>query len=231
MGDADDLRYQSVLTELSAIKGIGAVLAIVTPQAQTDIEKISLALAKDNQKYSFPVIPLVIGSEAAKTAVETFRSQAVSTKRLATGAISNFIYPSMAVQALSGMVKLTLDRSAKTTRPKKLPVDKARQKKVSEIFRKAQADKRGVLLYPEAVKLAGLYGIDALRSFDASDFKSLGRLGCVFPVVLKIDSENVLHKNAKGGLVLNIQNKLSWKRPTRNSAKASRPSGFLSRTS
>jgi acetyltransferase len=48
-----------------------------------------------------------------------------------------------------------------------------------------------------------MYGIETVESFDADNFQ---KEKLSYPVVLKIDSDKVLHKTDKGGLILGIEN-------------------------
>ena len=46
LGDAMEDRYENVIDSIVKIKGIGAVLCIVTPQAQTPIKNISMHIIR-----------------------------------------------------------------------------------------------------------------------------------------------------------------------------------------
>ncbi len=196
LGDAQGDRYETTLNVIKDFKNTGAVLAIVTPQAQTDVEKISQIFVKANKDFSFPIIPLVMGHEANKIAQKVFEESG----------ISNFIFPSDAVRAieLACFHKKQLDNQG--VKADVISKDEKRAKLSREIFEQVSSDgERNVFYYEEALKLVNLYGFKAVPFCDATAKDCLDEMQ--YPIVAKIDSPKLLHKNSKNGLELGIANK------------------------
>jgi len=88
---------------------------------------------------------------------------------------------------------------------KELAINIERKNKVAEIIAVAKKEKRGALSFPEASRIMALYGIKtpSVINIGAKDIlpKEIG-----FPVVMKVDSDKVLHKTDKQGVILNIKN-------------------------
>ena len=196
LGDAGEDRYEDVLENLKNIDKIGVVLAIVTPQAQTNIEKISEVLIKANGKASFPVIPVVMGYEADEIARKTFDQ----------AGISNFKFPSDAVRALELAYSYKKRISDEKKTSEAISVNKERYSESQKIFSEVLSDNRDVFYYEESLKLAGLYEFNAIPFCEVDE-----KLECLdtiqYPIVAKIDSPNLLHKNSKNGLELGIVDK------------------------
>jgi succinyl-CoA synthetase beta subunit len=77
---------------------------------------------------------------------------------------------------------------------------------VSEIIEKAREENRGALLFSEASEIMARYGIKTPYTTNISDGEDLPET-VEFPVAMKVNSDKVLHKTDKQGLVLNIKNK------------------------
>ena len=81
-------------------------------------------------------------------------------------------------------------------------INKKRQAKVKKIIKQAKAEHRQALYFDESAQIMEMYGINTVESFDANDYK---KAEIKYPVALKIDSDKILHKTDKNGLILNIK--------------------------
>ncbi len=194
LGDAMEDRYQKILEELAKIKNLGAILVLVTPQSQTPIEKISEAVIFANEKMDIPVLPVVIGGEAGE----------VASKVLAEKNLHNFNYPYEAIKALEAWQQSAVAIEKLSGEKLETKRDENRTKECQEILQKAIDEKRGALFYTEARELGIKYELEI--SDAAYDDEIAEGRKVEFPVVVKVDSPNILHKNAKEGVVLNIRN-------------------------
>lgn len=196
LGDAQEDRYDIALSIIKDFKNVGAVLGIITPQAQTDVEKISQIFVKANKDFSFPIIPLVMGYEANKIAQKVFEESG----------ISNFIFPSDAVRAIELACFYKKQLNKNNIKEEVISMNEKRSKLSREIFEKALSDgERNVFYYEEALKLVDLYDFKAVPFYDAMAKNCLEEIE--YPIVAKIDSPKLLHKNSKNGLELGISNK------------------------
>ncbi len=201
LGDAVSERYEKVLEEVSVNEKVGAVLAIITPQAQTDIEKIAEVIKNANEKCQFPIIPIFIGGKSAELA----------EKILIDKGRCNFKFPIFAVEALSVLLPKK-DNSARNLVGKKEEINPERQTKVKEIFEKVLAEKRNGLFYEEASSLVDFYGIETNKIIYLEKEKDIDKIDEeLFPLVMKVDSPQIVHKDAEGGVILGIVNRENLK--------------------
>lgn len=204
LGDADPQRYGKAL-DVVAKTGTGAVIAIVTPQAQTDIKGIAEIIQRKTTALPFPILPVFLGADSFSLASGVFANNKTSG-----GNISNFSYPSIAVRALSKTWEANLAKPFLKNKEKQT-INKKRSAFAGDVINKANKKKRQVLFYPEARELADAYSIKAVTSFDIYDESDIEKYykkqnSAKGSHVLKVDSPDLLHKNAKGGIVLNIKN-------------------------
>lgn len=199
LGDANEDRYENVLTNLSKTN-VGAVLAIVTPQAQTRIKEIIKALIVANKKYDFPILPVVMGAEAVE----------IANQELKEAGLINFDFPSEAISVLKNACFYKKSRKAKNE-IKEIKKDIIRSKKGRTIAEKAKREGRNVFYYQESIELASFYDINCLKSTEINESINEVENDWQFPLVIKIDSPKILHKNSKQGVALNIENKKELK--------------------
>ncbi|MFH1890103.1 MAG: acetate--CoA ligase family protein [Candidatus Kuenenbacteria bacterium] len=189
LGDAAPDRYNKVLKTLRDIRDIGAVLCIATAQAQTDIAKVAKVVVEANKYCSFPVIPVMIGAHAHKQAQNIFKPHG----------LNNFIFPVQAVSALSDLY---------TSGKRELHLAKADLKfkktaeNVAKIADKAAMEHREIFYFSESMRLAEYYKINVPTTYYVGEDNIKHR----FPLVVKIDSPQIIHKDLQGGVVLDIFN-------------------------
>jgi acetyltransferase len=185
IGDAREDRYQIVLDYLKDIKGIKGVLAIVTPQAQTPIKKIVENIAEYNKKMPFPTFPIVIGGEAKDEA----------EKVAGSNGINNFEFPVVLIRALKKIGKWNI--------PATVLVKQAKGEKSDRISRQ---EYRTLLSYKESEKLAKEFKLNILPAKypdNEDDLKNFIKK-LKLPIVMKVDSPNIIHKNVKNGVAVGL---------------------------
>lgn len=193
LGDAMDDRYRTVLELLRKVHGIGAILVIVTPQAQTPIEEIAQVVIDTNEELAIPVIPIFMGGVASYKAEQYLAKRGLSSFRFAYSAVRAIEKAlDFANAKKSGRLGREVDTSAFDNLAKDVIVDKVEQ------------EGRRVFYYDEATELGKKFGLSILPATylinNASEYQG------EYPVVLKLDSPNILHKNAKDALFLYIKN-------------------------
>ena len=194
LGDAMDDRYRQTLETLKSVPGIGAVLVIVTPQAQTPIEAIAQVIVGMNEEMSVPVIPVFIGGAAARCAEEY----------LAKRGLSNFRFAYSAIRALEKALEFVNAKQLDETEASVISATSEEKQEKDVIISKLKEEGRGVFYYDEATELGNKFELNILKAtylvHGASEYTG------EYPVVLKLDSPTVLHKNAKDALYLYIKN-------------------------
>ena len=128
-------------------------------------------------------------------------------KVLSEGGIQYYKSPVRAVRAMGALMKYSVFRKEVLSRTR---ID-LKESKAGEIHESAisfLADKQHSLTEHEGKKLLALYGIPVTKEEIASSEKQAVSIAETigYPVALKINSPDILHKTEAGGLKLNINN-------------------------
>ncbi len=183
LGDALDNRYGSVLKKLQTMPNIDGVLALITPQSQTPIKEITEVIIKTNQESAFPIFPIVIGGEAEELASTVCRQ----------AGFNSFTFPVMVTRALNSMApRLTKANNGHLEDEENLQNNKTTGR---------------LLSYQDTMQTALKYNLNILEAEYPSTSQeleeSVERIG--LPLVMKVDSPNIIHKNARNGVVVGLE--------------------------
>lgn len=197
LGDADVARYEIAVGTCLADPNVDGLLAICTPQGVTPATGLAAAvvrLAKDKQK---PVLTVWMGEKGVADARRLFTQNSVPTYSTPEEAVKTYMY--------MYRYKRNLDLLYET--PEELPVDlMPPNSHLRLMVRKAVSDGRLLLSQADADKFLDAYNIPRLEGgFARGEEEALmvaRRVG--YPVVLKIVSQDVVHKSDVGGVVTNI---------------------------
>ncbi|MBN1298308.1 MAG: acetate--CoA ligase family protein [Actinobacteria bacterium] len=197
LGDALAQRYEKTFEVILKDKDIHAMIVLLTPQAMTDELGTAKALAEALEKSGrkIPVVTSFMGGHEVKEGVDYLNSIG----------IPNFSIPEEAVQALKALI----DQSDWIKKDHELiKAFNSDKKTVSAIFKLNIERNRLELGEMEARDILTAYNIRvpyagvAKNITDAHDIiKNTG-----YPVVLKIDSPDILHKSDVGGIKVGIKN-------------------------
>jgi acyl-CoA synthetase (NDP forming) len=124
---------------------------------------------------------------------------------LKEGEVPNYALPTAAAGALAAMAQYNEIRSRDIGEARTFDdVDKAR---AEELLRKAKEAGREILSAAEAYGILAAYGIPAADwriAYNAAEAEhAAAEIG--FPVVVKADSESIVHKSDMGGVAVNLQ--------------------------
>jgi acetyltransferase len=199
LGDADVTRYEIAISTCLADSAVDGMLAVCTPQGvtpATDLASTVVRLAKDRQK---PVLTVWMGEKGVAEARRKFSENSIPTYATPEEAVKTYMY--------MYRYRRNLDLLYET--PEELPVDlMPPNSHLKLMVRKAIADGKLLLSQAEADKFLDAYHIPRLSGgFARSEEEALmvaRRVG--YPVVLKIVSQDVVHKSDVGGVVTNIVN-------------------------
>ncbi|MFA6974055.1 MAG: acetate--CoA ligase family protein [Parcubacteria group bacterium] len=186
LGDADEKRYAKTLDALKK-ENAGTIICLLTPQDQTPVKKIVGKIVKFKEKSQKNVVTVFMGGERVTKAVVKLRDNK----------IPNFFLADQAVNALDKYFVWSHNK-AKMILPN-WENHPERQQKAQTIIEKAAAEGRGALYFSEAAEIMGMYGIRTPEIFTENS------PNIQFPVAVKVDSDKVLHKTDKQGLILNIK--------------------------
>ncbi|MFZ4648198.1 MAG: acetate--CoA ligase family protein [Patescibacteria group bacterium] len=194
IGDAMADRYRAALDAVLSDQNVDSVLLILTPQAMTEIEETANALVAAKNKFGKPVAAAFMGEELVLPGITILKNSGVAA----------FSYPEEAVKALDILNNFFEHAS--------LPIGvipeikDVNREAVAKIF--AEARQAGLLSFPEARALAVLeaYGLPVLKGRVAKTREEAEAIAKEFGVktVMKIVSQDILHKSDAGGISLNI---------------------------
>jgi len=192
LGDAGEDRYGNVFKILNT-KNFGSIISVLTPQEQTPVEKITSIIIGNKNKHSSLAMTIFIGGERISK----------SLLELKKNSIPNFSNPDSAINVLDKYYKWSVFKKKKE-QILKSNLKVSRKKEVAKIINKAIAENRGALFFSEAAQVMNKYGINPVDCFDVFPELKVPKIK-EFPVVLKVDSDKVLHKSDKQALILNIK--------------------------
>lgn len=199
LGDALADRYKKALEIILKDKNVDAVIILLTPQAMTQAYETAVGIVEvmQNSSGKIPILACFMGGEAVKEGIDY----------LIEHRIPNFDIPEGAVSATRVMMNYYEWLVKKEEKGKTFEADK---KAVKEIFDSIREEKRFELGENESRKVLEAYKIRVPQAITAKDIaeakaftKKVG-----YPVVLKIDSPDILHKTDVGGIKVGIRNDL-----------------------
>jgi len=197
LGDALADRYGKTFEIILKDKNVNAIIVILTPQAMTqglDTAKALVNAIKESCR-EIPVITSFMGGSEVKEGMDYLNKNG----------IPNFTIPEEAVQALRVMIDQESWMAKKEDSKK---IFKADKDKVKSIFEKSIREGRLDLGEMESRGILEAYGIRVPIAKVARDLKEAREVVKLtgYPVVLKIDSPDILHKTDVGGIKIGIKN-------------------------
>jgi acetyltransferase len=197
LGDAKEDRYRLTLEAVSKSDEIDSVICVLTPQDQTPVDKIADAVCDFKNKTKKVVVAVFIGGEKIESAIEKFKENGVP----------HFNFPNLAVSAIDGLYQWSNFKNSRIKLTEQL-INSGRKEKAEKIIQRALKEKRQALYFSEAKKMMDIYGINTIEAIEIESEKNIKDLNydkIKYPVVLKIDSEQVLHKTDKKAVTLDIK--------------------------
>lgn len=197
IGDALADRYKKTLELVIEDKNVDAIIVLLTPQAMTQIVETAQAIVDviKNAKRKIPVIACFMGGKGVKPGIDYLIHHKVPCYDIPEGAVGT----------LKVMISQSEWLAKKEEKIKKFDVDK---KTVKDIFDSARKEKRYELGENESRNILEAYNIRVPRAITAKTVKEAQeftkKVG--YPVVLKIDSPDILHKTDVGGIKVGIKN-------------------------
>ena len=196
LGDASPSQYKFALETVLESGDVHGALVILTPQAMTEPVETAKGIIEVKKNYEDkPIVASFVGGSSVQEAV----------KLLEREGIPNYEFPERAIKALSSLVKYG-ERLA-NPRKDEYPTFDIDEKAVHIIFDRVHYDERVTLKASEALQVATAYGIPAplieLATTAEDAVKAAEKVG--FPVVMKIESPQILHKTDIGGVKLGIE--------------------------
>ncbi|HSD05506.1 MAG TPA: 4-hydroxybutyrate--CoA ligase [Nitrosopumilaceae archaeon] len=195
VGDADFNRFNNVLNEVLAHPNVGSVIAMCTPSATLDYNKLAEVIVDVSKKYNKTMFASLMGLD------EGIKNKEI----LAQGGIPHYNYAETAIRSLKAMLRFTEWSQATEGTVRKFAVNK---KKVEKVFAQVKSEGRKNLLEEEGQEVLRAYGFPVPKSILAAKnseaVSAAKKIG--FPVVMKIASPQIIHKSDAGGVKVGLKN-------------------------
>ncbi len=223
LGDAMSDRYQHALHTVGNDRQVDGVLVILTPQAMTEISQTAEAVGRFADSFDKPVVACFMGEYRVKAGREI----------LSHYHVPNYPTPERAVQALAHSFRYHQLRTRAVSAPATLP---PAPRLGQDIIQTAVGQHLTQLSAWDSLKLIEAYKIPTVTSIQVTNathaVAQANQLG--FPVVLKVDEPEILHKSDFKGVSTNIKDALeltstfnAMEKSLRAHVSHSRPLQFL----
>lgn len=194
IGDARADRYNAAMSSAFKDSDVGAVFVILTPQSMTDIETIAKEVVAVSKQNSKPVYASFMGEADVATGVDI----------LLRNKIPHYILPESMCRSFSRIYRFYRDIDLEPHPP--FIYNDVDKKSVRSFLEEAVRNNHLYLGEDEATKILKAYGLPIVEGKLATspDNAALIALNTGFPVVMKIMSDDIIHKSDVNGVVVNI---------------------------
>ncbi len=195
IGDARSDRYKAAVHTVLADPNVDMGMVILTPQSMTDVAETAAVVPETIEGIDKPVVCSFMGAKDVAPGVEILRRAGVP----------NYPFPEDAVRALAAAHRLvSLREIPRRNMPAfhDLAIDRAKQ----IIADALDGKKERYLTQAECRPLLECYRLPLLKSRVVSSVDEAATAAEDFqtPVVMKVMSEDVVHKYDAGGVILNV---------------------------
>lgn len=219
LGDATPDRYHTAIDICKNDQDSDALLTILVPVAMSQPLKVAEQVVQDAQETNKPLLTCWMGDHQVKS----------SRKLFAKHKIASFNTPEQAVEAFSYLADYQNNQNLLSQTPQIVSLsNKSAIKTARTIIDSALSENRKTLTMIESKRILEIFGIPVNPVYPVTTVdeavKTATQIG--FPVVMKINSPDISHKQDVGGVQLNITNaetvKLTFNKIIEN-AKKCRP--------
>ncbi len=194
IGSGDAESYRQALDAVGSDPNVDALMVVFVPPVMVSVSEVSRAILEARRRLEIPMLACIMGG----TGDEEILAE------LDHCGIPNYEFPDSAAVAMSSLVRYAQMRARPAGVVRTFDVD---AEAASGAIASARARGGGWLAAREVRALFEAYGIPFVESGRAADrdeaVKVASRLG--YPVVLKVDSLDVLHKTDVGGVQVDVR--------------------------
>lgn len=194
IGDARADRYNVALSSALKDTQVDAAMVILTPQSMTEIDKIATEITLISSQHEKPVYTSFMGDADVASGVKILEKRK----------IPHYSLPESMCESFASVYEFTQIKKKEYKEPE-LYSDVDSQK-AKNILQQALKDNKSYLPEEEAVKILEAYNLPVpkhgLATTKEEALKLAKKIG--YPVVMKIVSEDIVHKFDVKGVVLNI---------------------------
>ncbi|MBP1655004.1 MAG: acetyltransferase, partial [Bacteroidetes bacterium] len=194
IGDARADRYHVALSSALKDPGVDGTLVILTPQSMTDIDNIAREVTNVAADQDKPVYTSFMGEADVASGITILQEHN----------LPHYILPESMCRAFAGANFFREQRDSSPDPPRELPgVDPEAARRILD---EAASAGRKYLQEDEAISLLRTYGLPVLPFGIAASAAEARTVASTigFPVVMKVSSEEIVHKFDVGGVVVGI---------------------------
>ena len=193
IGDARADRYNVAMSATFKDDDVDAVFVILTPQSMTEIDLIAREVAKVSSHYNKPVYASFMGEADVAVGIEV----------LQRNKIPHYQLPESMADSLSCVFQFHNDLSKVTSF---IDFPDVNKEKAHAILDAAIKDNRHYLPEDEASQVLRAYGLPMHPKYVVTIPEEISVVAekSGYPLVMKVISDDVVHKFDVGGIVLNI---------------------------
>jgi acyl-CoA synthetase (NDP forming) len=181
--------FALALSCLNEDPGVDSILIPMVTPFFVDCEAIARSIAETARKATKPIIAVVMTNENWASTVETIKSAGIPV----------FDFPETGARVLAAMVRYSEIQKRLNEPPASAPGNRA---KAQEILARAP---EGFISHTDAFGVLDAYKLPTARTSQIAAAELPRKMK--YPVVLKVDSAEVVHKSDAGGVTMNIARK------------------------
>lgn len=197
LGDASAFDYRSAISSTLSEKNVGAIMVLLTPQANTEILKTAEVINEAQDAFDKPVYPVFMGRKSVEKALKYFENEKIA------GFDSYDKLPHVLDQICDYQDRLELP-AKHTSALHSLDV-MAHLEKIGEILDKNAG--KSFLDLGDSLEVIKMIGIPVTKTHFVENLFGLHSVAdkLKYPLVLKIASDTITHKTEVQGVIPNIQ--------------------------
>lgn len=196
IGDANPERYHAVL-DICVKEEIDGILTILVPVAMSNPHQVAEQIVEDANKNDKLILACWMGEKQVKSSWKLFEENK----------IPYFDTPEKAISAFSYLADYHYNQQLLDQTPERqsLP-SQVDIKAVRSMIESAEKEKRSILTSIESKKILKSFAIPIAEPQEANDQREAVAIAkkIGFPVVMKINSPDITHKQEAKGVALNI---------------------------
>lgn len=196
LGDADVKRFELAVRTCIADPNVDGLLVIYTPQGTTQPTLIAETVSKIAADRRKPMLTVWMGEDSVREARDIFHKNDIPTYPTPEEAVKTYMY--------MYRYRRNLDLLYQT--PEELPVDFSPPKSHLKVIVRKAAKERTALTQAELDRFLDAYDIPRAEGELAKSVEQATMIASEigYPVVLKIASQDLLHKTDVGGVIPGI---------------------------
>ncbi len=195
IGDAPMDRYENALGAVIRDEGVDGALVILTPQSMTDVQGTAEAIARIARRSFKPILCCFMGVIDVSAGVKYLQSRGIPVYK----------FPENAAKAFGAINRYSRWLNRQHLAQYALTFDRER---AARIIADCLARGKTHIGELDGIGILESYGFNVLptRLAHTADEAAAIAAEIGFPVVMKIVSEQILHKSDAGGVVIGLEN-------------------------